>query len=73
MKPEEIEKLTDSLCTLADSITPLDCGPGRDVHDRPVRSLTEAIMSLSLSAKEIADAIEQLAGAVESRLVDSHE
>ena len=57
MKEEAVGSLVYALRSIAHSVTPLDASPVSVGNGKQVGSLTEAVMYLASSMKEIADAI----------------
>lgn len=60
-------EVSEAIEKLAKAITPLNCSPGTDAAGGGVESLTEAVMGVTGGLVKIAEAIEELARAVESR------
>ena len=73
MKTTEIEKMTGAIRQLADAITPTNAAGSIDASGCHVTSHTEAVMGLTAAMQSIAGSISELAYAVESLNIKSHE
>jgi len=60
---EHVEKMTRAICKVAESIGVCDM-PFGDQHGGKIQSLTEAVVSCSLSLSDIAESINNLADAI---------
>jgi hypothetical protein len=67
MKTDELDRLSRSLKSIANAITPLDACGAHDEEGGFVSSLTEAIMGHTKAVGRVANAIESLADAVRHR------
>lgn len=67
MKAENIDSLVYALRSIANSVTPLDASPVSVGNNKQVGSLTEAVMYLADSMKEIAYAINNHADVIQEK------
>lgn len=67
MKEESVSSLVYALRSIAHSVTPLDASPATVDNGKQVGSLTEAVMYLASSMKEIADAINNHADVMQNK------
>jgi hypothetical protein len=67
MKEEAVSSLVYALRSIAHSVTPLDASPVSVGNGKQVGSLTEAVMYLASSMKEIADAINNHADVMQNK------
>lgn len=67
MKEEAVGSLVYALRSIAHSVTPLDASPVSVGNGKQVGSLTEAVMYLASSMKEIADAINNHADVMQNK------
>lgn len=60
-------EISEAIEKLAKAIAPANCLPGTDAAGVDVESLTEAVMGITGGLVKIAEAVEELARAVDSR------